>query len=100
MRASVLVALLLIVGVIARDLSLHNLFSKSAIPSHVYWSFGSGWHVGPWILGTLLGAFTIVGFESAANLAEETYTPERVAPEPCGKRCWLPRCSGSCSSSR
>ena len=30
--------------------------------------------------GFLLGAFTIVGFESAANLAEETNDPERVVP--------------------
>jgi amino acid transporter len=75
-----LVLLLLIVGAIGRELSLHNLFSKGAIPSHGYWSFGSGWHVGPWMLGTLLGAFTIVGFESAANLAEETHHPERVVP--------------------
>src|SRR5204863_10220848 len=35
-----LVVLLLVVGVIARDLSLHNLFSKGAIPSHGYWRFG------------------------------------------------------------
>jgi amino acid transporter len=75
-----LVVLLLVVGVIARDLSLHNLFSKGAIPSHGYWSFGSATHVGPFLLGTLLGAFTIVGFESAANLAEETHEPERVVP--------------------
>jgi amino acid transporter len=32
------------------------------------------------MLGFLLGAFTIVGFESAANLAEETNDPERVVP--------------------
>ncbi len=32
------------------------------------------------MLGTLLGAFTIVGFESAANLAEETKEPARVVP--------------------
>ncbi len=75
-----LVVLMLIVGVIARDLSLHNLFSKGAVSGHGYWSFGSGWHVGPWMLGTLLGAFTIVGFESAANLAEETLHPETVVP--------------------
>jgi amino acid transporter len=75
-----LVVLLLVVGVIARDLSLHNLFSKGAISGRGYWSFGSGWHVGPWMLGTLLGAFTIVGFESAANLAEETHHPEKVVP--------------------
>jgi amino acid transporter len=75
-----LVVLLLVVGVIARDLSLHNLFSKGAIPSHGYWRYGSLTHVGPFWLGTLLGAFTIVGFESAANLAEETREPERVVP--------------------
>jgi amino acid transporter len=75
-----LVVLLLIVGAIGRDLSLHSLFSKGAVPSRGYWSFGSGTHVGPFLLGTLLGAFTIVGFESAANLAEETREPERVVP--------------------
>ena len=32
------------------------------------------------MLGFLLGAFTIVGFESAANLAEETKRPEVVVP--------------------
>jgi amino acid transporter len=75
-----LVVLLLIVGVVARDLSMHNLFSKGAIPSRGYWSFGTATHVGPFLLGALLGAFTIVGFESAANLAEETHQPERVVP--------------------
>jgi len=75
-----LVVLLLIVGVIARDLSLHNLFSKGAIPSDGYWNLGSATHVGPFLLGTLLGAFTLVGFESAANLAEETRHPARVVP--------------------
>jgi amino acid transporter len=75
-----LVVLLLIVGVIARDMSVHNLFSKGAIPGHGYWSLGTATHVGPFLLGTLLGAFTIVGFESAANLAEETHHPARVVP--------------------
>jgi amino acid transporter len=75
-----LVVLMLIVGVVARDLSLHNLFSKGAIPSHGYWALGSATHVGPFLIGTLLGAFTIVGFESAANLAEETHHPARVVP--------------------
>ena len=32
------------------------------------------------MLGFLLDAFTIVGFESAANLAEETKRPEIVVP--------------------
>jgi amino acid transporter len=75
-----LVVLLVVVGVIARDMSLHNLFSKGVVPSRGYWSLGSAAHVGPFLLGSLLGAFTIVGFESAANLAEETHHPERVVP--------------------
>jgi amino acid transporter len=75
-----LVVVLLVVGALARDLSLHNLFSKGAVPSTGYWSFGTLTHVGPWLLGSLLGAFTIVGFESAANLTEETKNPERVVP--------------------
>jgi amino acid transporter len=32
------------------------------------------------MLATLLGAYTIVGFESASNLAEETEEPHRVIP--------------------
>lgn len=75
-----LVVLLLIVGAIGRDLSVHRLFSTGAVPSHGYWNFGTATHVGPFLLGTLLGAFTIVGFESAANLAEETHHPARVVP--------------------
>jgi amino acid transporter len=75
-----LVVLILIVGAISRDLTMHNLFSKGAVPSHGYFSLGTATHVGPWFLGTLLGAFTIVGFESAANLAEETKEPAQVVP--------------------
>jgi amino acid transporter len=75
-----LVALLLIVGVIARKLSVDNLFSHGAIPTENYWSFGEATAAGPWMLAFLLGAFTIVGFESAANLAEETKHPEIVVP--------------------
>ena len=36
--------------------------------------------LGPFMLATLLGAYTIVGFESASNLAEETHEPHRVVP--------------------
>ena len=35
-----------------------------------------GW-LGPFMLATLLGAYTIVGFESASNLAEETRSRTR-----------------------
>lgn len=75
-----LVVLLFIVGVIAHKLSVDNLFSKGAVPAEDYWSFGTATSAGPWMLGFLLGAFTIVGFESAANLAEETKHPEVVVP--------------------
>ncbi|MET0898574.1 MAG: amino acid permease [Mycobacterium sp.] len=75
-----LVVLLFIVGVIAHKLSVDNLFSKGAVPDVGYWSFGTATSAGPWMLGFLLGAFTIVGFESAANLAEETLRPEVVVP--------------------
>jgi hypothetical protein len=57
-----------------------NLFSKGAVPAEGFWSFGDLTTAGPWMLGFLLGAFTIVGFESAANLAEETNDPRRNAP--------------------
>jgi amino acid transporter len=72
--------LLFIVGVIAHKLSVGNLFSRGDVPAEGYWSFGTATTVGPWMLGFLLGAFTIVGFESAANLAEETKQPEVVVP--------------------
>jgi amino acid transporter len=35
---------------------------------------------GPFMLAVLLGAYTIVGFESIANLAEETQNPTKVVP--------------------
>ncbi|WP_067128540.1 amino acid permease [Microtetraspora malaysiensis] len=38
-----------------------------------------GW-LGPFMLSALLGAFTLVGWESAANLAEETINPKKVVP--------------------
>ena len=75
-----LVVLLLIVGFIAKEANFANLFSTGAIPAEGYFSFGSLTAAGPWMLGFLLGAFTIVGFESAANLAEETNEPARVVP--------------------
>ncbi len=75
-----LVVLLFIVGVFAHKLNAGNLFSRGGIPAEGYWSFGTATAAGPWMLGFLLGAFTIVGFESAANLAEETLRPEVVVP--------------------
>lgn len=75
-----LVALLFAVGAYNNELDFANLFTNGGIPED-YYSFGGLTSVGPWIMGTLLGAFTIVGFESAANLAEETRDPARVVPK-------------------
>jgi amino acid transporter len=52
-----------------------NLTSQGAIPSAGY----AGW-LGPFMLSALLGCYTLVGWESAANLAEETHNPKQVVP--------------------
>lgn len=52
-----------------------NLVSTGIIHSENYY----GW-LGPFMLSGLLGAFTLVGWESAANLAEETHNPKQVVP--------------------
>jgi amino acid transporter len=75
-----LVVLLFTVGYINNALDFANLFSTGSVAGDDYYSFGELTKAGPWIMGTLLGAFTIVGFESAANLAEETHDPARVVP--------------------
>src|SRR5258708_24414561 len=75
-----LAVLLLIVAAVRGDMDAGNLFSKGAVAAEGFWSFGDWSSAGPGMLGFLLGAFTIVGFESAANLAEETTDPERVVP--------------------
>ena len=76
----ILTVLLYVVAAFRGQTHTKNLFSTGAIPHHDYMSFGDLTHAGPWMLGFMLGAFTIVGFESAANLAEETHDPERVVP--------------------
>lgn len=75
-----IITLLLLVGAIAGELDFGNLFSKGSADGEGYWSLGGGSSVGPWVFSFLLGAYTIVGFESAANLAEETNDPETVVP--------------------
>ncbi len=75
-----LTVLLFIVAAFRGMSDFSNLTSKGIVPSEGYWSFGDLTSAGPWMLGFLLGAFTIVGFESAANLAEETNDPETVVP--------------------
>ena len=76
-----LTALLFIVGAFSGLLDFSTLFATTPVPSENYWSFGDLTHSGPFPLAFLLGAFTIVGFESAANLAEETKDPARVIPK-------------------
>lgn len=76
-----LTVLLVLVGGIGGDLHGDHLFSKGAVPADGYFGWGAGFnHASPWILAFLLGSFTIVGFEAASNLAEETHEAERVVP--------------------
>ncbi|WP_052372076.1 amino acid permease [Amycolatopsis taiwanensis] len=76
-----LTVLLFIVGAVTGVLDFGTLFSTGDVPSEGYFALGGLTSAGPWALGFLLGAFTIVGFESAANLAEETKNPARVVPK-------------------
>ena len=75
-----LTLLLLIVGAIRGLLFPSHLFSMGVVSSAGYFNPGK-WNVtGPFMISFLLGAYTIVGFESAANLAEETQDAHRVVP--------------------
>jgi amino acid transporter len=75
-----LTVLLFAVGAFTGQLDFGTLFSRGDVPAEGYFALGEATSVGPWAMGFLLGAFTIVGFESAANLAEETKDPARVVP--------------------
>ncbi|MFB4352515.1 amino acid permease [Microbacterium sp. LS_15] len=72
--------LLFAVGAALGRLDFSQLFATAPVAEAGYWDFGGLTEAGPFPLAFLLGAFTIVGFESAANLAEETKNPERVIP--------------------
>jgi amino acid transporter len=74
-----LTLLLVIVGAVRGMLQPSHLFSTGSAASP--W-FGSGTltSASPFQLSFLLGAFTIVGFEAAANLAEETQDAHRTVP--------------------
>lgn len=69
------VALLAAVIIFGGDGSFSNLFSKGEIPSSGYYDYN-----GPFMLSILLGAFTLTGFEAAANVSEETEEAERSVP--------------------
>jgi amino acid transporter len=65
-----LTILLLIIGGVKGELDWSNLFSHGVhAGQHGFFAFGTAAHAGPWVLGFLLGAFTIVGFEAASNLS-------------------------------
>ena len=71
-----LTVLLLVVAAVRSLGHWSNLTSTGPVPSAGYYAW-----LGPFMLATLLGAYTIVGFESASNLAEETHEPHRVIPK-------------------
>jgi hypothetical protein len=70
-----LTVLLIVVAALRSKGHWSNLGSTGVVPHAGY-----GW-LGPFMLATLLGAYTIVGFESASNLAEETFEPHRTIPK-------------------
>ncbi|MFE5089599.1 APC family permease [Streptomyces sp. NPDC056638] len=76
-----LTVLLFVVGAFTGKLDFSTLFSAAPAANDGYYSLGTATEAGPFALAFLLGAFTIVGFESAANLAEETKDPARVIPK-------------------
>jgi len=71
-----LTVLLIVVAAIRGLGHWSNLTSTGTVPAAGYYAW-----LGPFMLATLLGAYTIVGFESASNLAEETQQPHRVIPK-------------------
>ncbi|ONK09872.1 amino acid permease [Streptomyces sp. MP131-18] len=76
-----LTALLFVVGAVTGKLDFATLFEAAPADASGYYALGDMTQAGPFALAFLLGAFTIVGFESAANLAEETKEPARVIPK-------------------
>jgi amino acid transporter len=75
-----LTLLLLIVGAVRGLLHPEHLFSMGIVSSNGYFNLGGLNKVGPFVFSFLLGGYTIVGFEAAANLAEETQDAHRVVP--------------------
>jgi amino acid transporter len=71
-----LTVLLLIVAAVRSIGHWSNLTATGPVPSAGYYAW-----LGPFMLATVLGAYTIVGFESASNLAEETHEPHKVIPK-------------------
>jgi amino acid transporter len=53
-----------------------NLWSTGTVPEAGWFSW-----LGPVMLATVLGSFTLLGFETCSNFAEETQNPRRVVPK-------------------
>ncbi len=70
-----LTVLLVVVAAVRHIGHWSNLGSAGVVPRAGYFAW-----LGPFMLATLLGAYTIVGFEAASNLAEETQQPHRTIP--------------------
>jgi amino acid transporter len=74
-----LTVVLLVAALIHGNGSVSHLTSSGIVPDgggSGYWKYN-----GPFMLAILVGAYTIVGFEAAANLAEETEEPTKVVPK-------------------
>jgi amino acid transporter len=74
---ALLAVALLVVALVTGDGDASNLFEYGAAEKAGYFSIIPA---GAFMLSILLGAFTNTGFESAANLAEETHDPHIVVP--------------------
>jgi amino acid transporter len=70
-----LTILLIIVAALRSKGHWSNLGATGVVAHAGYYRW-----LGPFMLATLLGAYTIVGFEAASNLAEETQQPQRTIP--------------------
>lgn len=68
---------LFVVALINGEADFSNLVDRGTATGSGYFAFVP---IGAFLSSFLLGAFTIVGFESAANLAEETHEPHKVVP--------------------
>jgi amino acid transporter len=66
---------LLAAAVLAGQGDWSNLWSTGTVPEAGWFSW-----LGPAMLATLLGSYTLLGLDSAANMAEETDDPRRVVP--------------------
>jgi amino acid transporter len=75
-----LVILLVLVGLVTGTLHPDHVFSTGTVSSNGWFGLGGLTSDAPFVLAFLLGAFTIVGFEAAANLAEETRDSENAVP--------------------